>query len=386
VKDATEVGDIQRALQWGPRDESLLRAAAARLAPRVEAWVEAFYQRLQTDPTAVTILGDEGRILRLRRSLSAWFHEMLTLPVDAAYARAREEIGRTHVRIGMPQHLMVTAMHGLRADVRADTLRAYAGEPETAEAAAAALEKALDVELALMLEAYRRRTRELALRQDATVLAHAVARRCAETVEDAVDATLCRTEALRRLAPGDPGAPEHLRRVDEALRAIGELARRWIARFPPLDSDPRVVGVDALVLAASANVSLPPGTSIERDVEPPHLEARLHVASAQLAIEELLQAAVNRDPGGSVRVSVRARADQGVDVEVAHGGAHEPSLVATHGPEAFGLAYVPIAAELHDGTCEVTRPEGFSVGVRLTLRRARRVPAERTDAHRPVRF
>lgn len=385
MNDRTEVGEIHRALRWGPQDEALLRETAPRIAHRVAVWVEAFYVRLQADPTAVAILGDAGRIMRLRRSLSAWFHEMLTLPVDEAYARAREEIGRTHVRIGMPQHLMVTAMHGLRTDVRRDAVHAWPEDPEKGEEAAEALAKALDVELALMLEAYRRRTRELGLRQDATVLAHAVARRLAETVEDAVDATLCRTEALRRLPPGDPAAPDQLRRVDEALRAVGEHARLWITRFPPLDSDPRTVFADALLHAASANVSIPPGTAIERDVAPPTLEVRLHVATVQLAVEELLQAAVNRDPGGTVRASIRARSDEGIDVEIAHGGAQEPSLVAAHGADALGLAFVPIAAELHDGAYEACRPEGFSSGVRLSLRRARRVTPEKTHAHRPVR-
>ena len=110
MNEAAELGDILRALAWGPDDEARLRASVPRLSPRVDAWVEAFYVRLTSDPTAVAVLGDEGRIMRLRRSLSAWFHEMLTLPVDDAYARAREEIGRTHVRIGMPQHLIDIAV------------------------------------------------------------------------------------------------------------------------------------------------------------------------------------------------------------------------------------------------------------------------------------
>ncbi len=386
MKDATEVGEIQRALHYGPQDEAMLRATAPRVAGCVPGWVERFYARLRGNPTAVAILGDEGRILRLKRSLSAWFHEMLTLPVDEAYARTREEIGRTHVRIGMPQHLMVTAMNGLREDVRADAVRAWPEDPAKGEAAGAALGKALDVELALMLEAYRRRTRELGLRQDATVLAHAVARRCAETVEDAVDATLCHTERLRRLPPGDPRLLEHVARVDESLRAIGELARRWIARFPPVQSEPASVSVEALLHAVAANVSLPPGTVVHRDVEPPTLEARLHVGSTQLALEELIQAAVNRDPGGAVRVSARGGVEEGLEVEVAHDGPSEPSLVAMHGPEALGLAYVPIAAELHDGSFEASHPVGFSTGVRLILRRARHVAPGKPDAHRPVGY
>lgn len=383
MSDGTELADILRALGWGPDDEARLRASVPRLSPRVDAWVEAFYVRLLADPTAVTVLGDEERVMRLRRSLSAWFHEMLTLPVDDAYARAREEIGRTHVRIGMPQHLMVTAMHGLRRDVRADVLRLLGDDPAAAEATSRSLEKALDLELALMLEAYRRRARELALRQDATVLAQAVARRCADGVEDAVDAVLCRTEALRRLPPGDPAQPRMLARVEEASREIGDLARLWIARLPGYESEPRVASFDALLHAAQANVSLPSGTAIERVIEPLGLEALVHVAAVQLALEELLQAAVNRDPGGTVRVTVRRRPDEGVEVEVAHGGPRDASYGAPDASDGIGLAYVPIAAELHDGFLDVGRPGATSAAVRLTLRRARRAPPGTTDAHRP---
>ncbi len=384
MNEATELGDILRALAWTSRDSELLRAAAPRLASRVDGWVDAFYARLTGDPTAVAILGDEGRVMRLRRSLSAWFHEMLTLPVDEAYARAREEIGRTHVRIGMPQHLMVTAMHGLRRDVRADASRLFADDPAGAEATVAALEKALDLELALMLEAYRRRAREVSLRQDATVLAQAVARRCAEGVEDAVDATLCRIEGLRRLPRGDADHPRVLVRVEEALREIGELARRWIARLPSFESEPRVASFDAMLQAAQANVSLPAGTAIERLVAPPGFEALVHVAAVQLAIEELLQAAVNRDPGGVVRVSARRRADEGVDIEVSHGGGRDQSGGALETTDGVGLAYVPIAAELHDGFLDLGRPGAPTASIRLTLRRARRAFPGTPDAHRPL--
>lgn len=178
MNDRTEVGEIHRALRWGPQDEVLLRETAPRIAHRVTAWVDAFYERLQADPTAVAILGDAGRIMRLRRSLSAWFHEMLTLPVDEAYARAREEIGRTHVRIGMPQHLMVTAMHGLRTDVRRDAVHAWPEDPAKGEEAAEALAKALDGKGKVIVLRYQEGSASTELRE------------------------LGFLEALRRLAPG----------------------------------------------------------------------------------------------------------------------------------------------------------------------------------------
>ena len=82
----------------------------------------------------------------------------------------------------------------------------------------------------------------------------------------------------RRAVPdrGTPAAPAGrcrpargvLAAVEASLRAIGELARHWIARAAGLDLEPSVEPLVALLHAAIANVSLPQGTTIEPDVEP----------------------------------------------------------------------------------------------------------------------
>ena len=158
---------LRHSLGFGVADEALVRTAAPRLGPEVDGWVERFYARLVVDPVAMAILRDESRVLRLKRSLVAWFLEIFSLPLDEGYERARRDIGIVHVRIGMPLYLMVTAMGGLRRDVRDSVVRLWADDGAQAERVADALSKVLDLELALMLECYRRRQRELEQRATA---------------------------------------------------------------------------------------------------------------------------------------------------------------------------------------------------------------------------
>ena len=156
------IDSIRRSLQFGPQEEALLRAAAPRLLPEIPGWTERFYARVAVDPVAMALLKDEGRIIRLKRSFGAWLQELFALPFDAAYERARAGIGRTHVRIEMPQYLMVTSMGAVRRDAAESVARLWAAEPETGRRVMSALDQVLDLELALMLEQYRRRSREVA--------------------------------------------------------------------------------------------------------------------------------------------------------------------------------------------------------------------------------
>ena len=84
---------FRRGLGLGEREEALVREVAPRLAGEVPHWVEAFYVRLVVDPVAMALLKDEGSVIRLKRSLIAWFFELFSPPYDAAY----EQIGRAHV-------------------------------------------------------------------------------------------------------------------------------------------------------------------------------------------------------------------------------------------------------------------------------------------------
>lgn len=380
MRPLADIDAIRQALGLTPEDEETVRDAAASLERDVPLWVETFYARLLADPVASSLLVDPGTVERLRRSLSAWFREMFSLPLDAAYERARAQIGRTHVRVGMPMHLMVTAMSGLRTDVRASCRRAWVYDPCRGERVANALERVLDLELALMLGAYGRHSTELAQRRDRALLPQRVARRFAVATRNGVDAAICYAELVAR-APDVASRERWLARLRAALDRVGTLDRRWSEGLSPTEAEARPTDLEALVLAAVREVSVPASTTVDVRVEPRHLTAHVHPGPLRLALIELLQNAVNHDPGGTTTLELRGR-DGDLVVEVVDGGPGWPpgaasvaDLLGTSG--GMGLAYGEHVAELHGGAIELFHPPSRGAGVRLRLGsvRAARVPS-----------
>lgn len=374
------IDSIRRSLQFGAREEALLRSAAPRLLPEIPGWTERFYARVAVDPVAMALLKDEGRIIRLKRSFGAWLHELFALPFDAAYERARAGIGRTHVRIEMPQYLMVTSMGGVRRDAAESVARLWAAEPETGHRVMCALDQVLDLELALMLEQYRRRSREVAHEVDRALFTQRFGLRLARDTRTAVDTALCYVELLRR-ATGDEGRDRWAARLEEALKGVARASRR-VAAAPPGAAD----GPDACLLAdvcarALSNVSLPDTTSVEVTVDPPHLSARVHRSVLELCLEGLVRDAAKRADAGTVRLAVAAAADR-VVFEVTDAGPAWPPEV--HGPEDAldlpagpALALAEHVADLHGGSIELYAPPGGGAGVRVRLgppRDAKEIP------------
>ena len=81
-----------------------------------------------------------------------WLEGIFSGLYDEAYFEKTEQIGRVHVRVGLPQHYMLTAMAVIRS-----SLTAVIDESGGNEAAAIgdSLSRILDIELAVMLESYR---------------------------------------------------------------------------------------------------------------------------------------------------------------------------------------------------------------------------------------
>lgn len=140
--------ELKRYVRFGPGDEAALRAFAPIARPDFEQIAKLFYDRILTHEDARrSLVGGESRVGQLKITLVAWMNRLLTGPWDEEYYEARARIGRVHVRIALPQHYMFGAMNVVRAEL----LSRAAFESETC----VALEKILDLELAIMLHTYR---------------------------------------------------------------------------------------------------------------------------------------------------------------------------------------------------------------------------------------
>jgi signal transduction histidine kinase len=360
---------IRRSLALGEADSAIVRRAGKSLLPRVDAFVDAFYTRLITDPVATRILRDEARVIRLKRSLRSWFHQLFTEPWDEAYERSRESIGEAHVRLRMPTYLMVTAMSGLRRDVQGTILDLWDAEPEEARAAADAVGRALDMELTLMLLSFRRSERALAREKDRMVYAQRAARRFAHSLYDRVDAALCYAD----LAESDgERRPQWLARLRGVLRGLSRSDQRMRVHARVNAVPPERVGVMELCREALADVSVDASTDMQLTVDPPKLEAVLVAPAVQLAIEELAQNAVRHAPGGTIRVRCDSGPGGGTRIEVTDEGPGWAPTVREFRDiyslgSGLGLSFCEVVAELHHGRIELFRAESGGAGVRLVL-------------------
>jgi signal transduction histidine kinase len=364
-----DIDAIRRSLGLTLEEEERVRKAGRRLAGEVEGWVEAFYVRLLADPLAVPHLADPGTVVRVKHALVAWIEELLSLPYDSAYERARAEVGRVHVRIGLPIHMMVSAMGSLRRMMGASVRRAFASDAAEAARTADALDKALDLELALMLGAYRRHARELDQRTDRSLYVRHAESRAARARSDAADAGACYLALLRR-AEGRPEAARWAGRLGRALEAVARTSARPAGDVPR--QPPRPVRLADLAADAVKAVSVPAATAVDLVVEPPDATVVAYETPLRLAAEELLQNALNRDPGGSVRLALTALADAGLVLEVADGGTSWPEGVHTV-EEAVAVAgglpvtFSEVVVDLHGGAIELVRPPGGGAAIRIRL-------------------
>lgn len=137
---------------WPLVDGPLLREAHPIVAPHFERIAQEFYDRTRAHEEAHAVFADEDQISRLQRSLVRWMERVFTGPHDEAYFEQTLKIGRVHAHLELPQRYMLTAMSLVRNELERIVFGAAASD---AARLVPSIHRALDLELAGMLESYR---------------------------------------------------------------------------------------------------------------------------------------------------------------------------------------------------------------------------------------
>ncbi len=147
--------EMKRQIGFDEEDCRQLRALRPVFDAHASSVVDKFYAELLSHPGMRTVLErDDVEVDRLRRTLAEWIMELTSGKYDARYWEKRSRIGRTHVRINLPQHYMLSAMEIIRQELQG--LIDAAGFPDR-EAKSRSLDKMLTLELGMMLESYKER-------------------------------------------------------------------------------------------------------------------------------------------------------------------------------------------------------------------------------------
>jgi two-component system, NtrC family, sensor histidine kinase HydH len=154
--DLTFFDSLKSYVGFSEASSTALRDVHPLAQPSFVPIVDDFYAAIEAHPGARdAIKGGAPQIERLKQTLVRWLDTLLLGPHDEAYYQLRARIGRVHVKIGLPQGFMFTAMNRIRVhllDVVHDRL---VDDGATLQRTATALHQILDLELAIMLETYR---------------------------------------------------------------------------------------------------------------------------------------------------------------------------------------------------------------------------------------
>ena len=183
----TRFEELKRYVRFDADDARALLELLPAARPHFVRIAREFYERIREHEEAHAVFTGEAQIERLQRSMVTWMERILSGTYDEAYYEEARKIGRVHVRVGLPQHYMFTAMALLRVALDAVAQKTLGAG---AEKFRFALSRILDLELAIMVESYRddltaqsRRRDELEARSLRTDLARAL-----ELYQVAIDA------------------------------------------------------------------------------------------------------------------------------------------------------------------------------------------------------
>src|SRR4051812_29922762 len=110
----TRLQELKRYVRFDEGDARLLLAFRELAEPEFPRIAQEFYDRIREHTEAHDVFTGEEQIQRLQRSLVAWMKRVCGGRYDEDYHQQTSIIGRVHVKIGLPQRYMFTAMALIR--------------------------------------------------------------------------------------------------------------------------------------------------------------------------------------------------------------------------------------------------------------------------------
>jgi signal transduction histidine kinase len=234
--------ELQRYVGWTDEDARRVQSVAASLEPYLPALIDDFYAEIDRHPEARKVIsGGAEQIARLKGTLLGWLKDLLAGPYDREYVARRWKVGWRHVEIGLDQVYTNVALSRLRRGLLLALEEVLRTAPEEAFAVRRSLNTLLDLDLAIIEDAYQaeyaarqqRSERLAAIGQVAGGIAHEL-RNPLNVVKTSV------YYLLNAKTPNPVKTAEHLERIerhvivaDGVITALSNFARLPLPNFSP---------------------------------------------------------------------------------------------------------------------------------------------------------
>jgi signal transduction histidine kinase len=359
--------ELQSYVGFGADDERILPTLHPRLAPSFEAVVEKFYERvLEHDDARDALTRGERQVGHLKVTLRRWLDELFLGPWDEAYVQRRARIGRVHVQIALPQHYMVSAMHLVRTELRDRLSQQLDPQSPEGHSALDAMQKILDIDLALMLHTYREDLEARNARAERLATFGQLVGSIGHELRNPLGVIETSVYVLKSRPGEDPRAQKHLDRIGAQVVLANEIITQLLDLIRERPLSLQQVRLGRLLADVAQTVSTPTGVTLHLQGE--HEDWTVDGDPTQLrqVISNLVDNAIHAaSPVGSVR-AILTHPDEGhlvltvddtgpgIDVSVRN-RLFEPLVTTKPKGIGLGLALVRRIVDRHSGSIEVSR-------------------------------
>jgi signal transduction histidine kinase len=347
--------ELQSYVGWTETDAARVAAAGSLLESYLLGLIDDFYEEIERHPNARKVItGGLGQIERLKGTLVQWIRDLLSGSYDADYVDRRWRVGCRHVEIGLEQVYTNVALSRLRIGLIRALHESWSGEPSRLKETVRSLNKLLDLDLAIIEDAYQ-----------TEYMAGGVAHELRNPLN------VVRTSVYYLRNARNPTAEkqaEHLGRIernvelaDNVITALSNFARIPLPELRPIALEPLLRGVLEIN---------PPGHRIAVTVECPEglPDALGDGDQLRIALGNLVRNARDAMPQGG-RLSISAHNGDGhVEVAVADSGIGieakdlarimEPLYSTKARGLGLGLAITRSIVEKNQGSLRVTSEPG----------------------------
>jgi hypothetical protein len=147
--------DLQQYVDWQAEDAARVIAAGKLIEPHIDELIDDFYDEILRHPDAAQVItGGDQQIERLKQSLRGWVRDLFAARYDADYVMRRWRVGLKHVEIGLHQVYTNAALARLRGHMLRVLLAEWTNSSEELSRNVSALNKAIDLDLAIIEDAY----------------------------------------------------------------------------------------------------------------------------------------------------------------------------------------------------------------------------------------
>ncbi len=374
----TEFEELKRYVGFGEADEVVLATLQGPAEASLEVLLDRFYEVIDQHAGAKAVFTEpDAQRPRLRATLANWVRTLLRGPYDQEYADRRKAIGQVHVRVNLPQRYMLTAMNVVRRWFHEVCFEVCEGDVERLHAALRAVDRIIDIELAMMLGTYRDDLVARMQRQERLATIGELSAGIHHELKNPLAAIGANIFALgdRRGVRADPRARDMLERVrsnvDKATEIIGDLLSFTRLREPVAAP----VALDGLVERSVQRVVLSPRCRLTMDLDPELTPARVDAAHLEQVLVNLLQNAVDacgdegsirvigRHVEGHVHLSVQ---DDGVGIEASELTRVFEPLYSTK-PDGVGLGLALSRHLVHANRGELSLKSTLGEGTTVTV-------------------